>query len=177
MNKYAEVLRNYQSLNKGAKEKATVFFGADWLNKIPVTELAQDYGIESVYNRSLNGLTLDDAELVLETCVFDLQPDKVFINLGENEPDGLSFDAVEFEEKFEWLLYTIHSKCNCRIYILSVVDNRSRIVNELLKQISEKYECEYIDISNCRTSILNFFTKIRFFLRSKPINFCEAFGL
>ena len=176
MNKYAENLNHYQFLNKTAKTNAAVFFGADWLSKLPIAEYIRDSGIESaVYNRSLAGLVLDDAEQVLEDCVYALLPDKVFINLGENDIKNPDFNDSRFMEKFEWLLYAIHSRCNCNIYILSVINDYQNQVNHILKKIAEKYECEYIDISSCRSSAFKFFSKIRFFLRRSPISFYEAF--
>lgn len=127
-----------------------------------------------MYNRSLKGLLLDDAEQVLEDCVCTLLPDKVFINIGENDIKSVNFNGDDFEEKYEWLLYAIHSKCNCEIYILSVMNDKQNSVNKILKKLAEKYECEYIDINSCQASALKIFSKIRFLLRTHSITFCEA---
>lgn len=178
MTKYADIINNYKHLNITAKKNATVFFGADWLNEIPIAELIRDNYVDSVvYNRSLKGLTLDDAEQIITECVCDLNPDKVFINIGENDIIKADFDIKKFTEKYEWLLYTIHSKCNCKIYILSVIRDNQNLINSSLKNIAEKYICEYIDLRTCEKSVLKFFSKIRFFLRSKPITFYEAINV
>lgn len=178
MSNYTETLNNYKVLNEAATSRAVVFFGTDWLCDIPVAELTRDSGIDAaVYNRSLKGLTLKDSQQVVDTCVNDLHPDKVFINIGENDICCNDFDPAEFSEKFEWLLYTINAKCRCNIYILSVINDKGGLVNEILKKIAEKYGCEYIDIQACRTSFLKFFSKVRFFLRRNPITFYEAMNL
>ncbi|MBQ8526544.1 MAG: hypothetical protein IJ460_07510 [Clostridia bacterium] len=174
MTEYTEILNNYKTINSSAEKNAVVFFGADWLSGIPVAELARDAGIDApVYNRSLSGLTLGEAEQAADTCVCSLQPDKVFINIGENDIcEG--FDKKEFAEKYEWLLYTLHSKCCCKIYILSIVNDKFGAANGMLRAIAEKYGCEYVDIQDCRTSFRSFFSKVRFFLRKHPISFYEA---
>ena len=178
MIKYAEALNKYKTLNKMAEKNGVVFFGADWLSGIPLAELARDNGIEAaVYNRSLKGLVLDDAEKVLEACVYGLNPDKVFVNIGENDVKSSSFNINEFAEKYEWLLYAIHSRCNCKIYILSVVSDKQNSVNESLKKIAQKYTCEYVEVQPFHASVEKFFLTVRLFLRSHPITFCEAFRI
>ena len=175
MTDYINSLNKYKILNETAEKNADVFFGADWLYDIPIAELTRDNGIDTtVYNRSLKGLTIKDTDKIIETCIYAIHPAKVFINIGENDITDKNFNAEEFVEKYEWLLYTIHSKCDCSIFILSVVSDRSGIVNEKLKALAEKYGCEYIDIQACRTSLVKFISKLRFFLRRHPITFCEA---
>lgn len=174
MTEYTEKLNQYKLLNSIAEQNGSVFFGADWLCAVPLAELAQDNEMAAIYNRSLQGLTIKDAEQMLETCILALQPGKVFINIGENDIRDAKFDAREFIEKYEWLLYTIHANCKCSIYILSVVTDKYGIVNEPLKALAEKYGCEYVDILACRNSWVQFFSKMRFFLRRRPITFCEA---
>ena len=173
MHKYAETLEKYSLLNKTAEKNAPVFFGADWLYDIPVAELMRDSGSDcAVYNRSLKGLMLADAEAVIDTCICELSPSKVFVNLGENDSA-----SNEFAEKFEWLLYTINAKCGCDIYIISTVNDKTGGMNEILKNTAEKYGCEYIDIREYKDSFPKIFSRLRFFLRSHPITFCEAMSL
>lgn len=173
MTEYDEKLKSYSELNEKAEKNSIVFFGTDWLCDVPVAELARDNGIdEAVYNRSVKGLLLKDSEKVIDECICSLRPERIFINIGENDVKE-GFDSGEFAERFEWLLYTINAKCGCKIFILSIV-NDSCNANEIIKKIADKYGCEYIDIRSCRQSAATFFSKIRYFLRHRPITFCEA---
>lgn len=176
MKQYMQKLEEYKTLNNVAERKSSVFFGADWLSSIPMTELAESIGMP-IYNRSLKGLRIEDAESVLEICVSSLDPGKVFISLGENDIAENDFDEDSFCEKYEWLLYTIHSKCSCEIYILSIPNDKASGVNIRLRRIAEKYGCEFIDVQNCRNSFMKFFSMVRYFLRSHPISFCEAMSM
>jgi len=178
MNVYTKKIKEYKILNDKAKKNATVFFGADWLYEVPIAELLEDYALEiPVYNRSLKGLKIDEAEKVVESVICTLSPEKVFINLGENDVNAPDFNPEKFAEKYEWLLYTLHAKCNCELYILSIAGEQYGAVNVLLRKIAEKYECTYIDTQNCCTSFLQFFSKIRFFLRKQPITFFQAMNM
>lgn len=173
-----EIVDKYKKLNLLIKNGGTVFFGADWLYNIPLSEIAESYGADMpIYNRSVKGLKMKDCEKVIDTCVCDINPDKVFINIGENDVTDENFNAGEFFDKYEWLLYTIHSKCKCDIYILSVVTDKNTRVNSRLEELAKKHGCEYIDIQCCGQPVLNFFPKMRFFLRREPITFSEAMSM
>lgn len=170
-----QILNDFKELNKRAKTGGIVFFGTDWLAKVPICEIARDDGLEvAVYNRSMNGILLKDSENCIDACISDLKPCKVFINMGENDVKSENFNEDEFFEKYEWLLYTINAKCKCNIYVLSLFNDKNGILNKKLKILAENYGCEYIDISMCEESHLSFFSRIRFFMRTHPITFFEA---
>ena len=175
---YENIIDKYKHMNKSAVKNGIVFFGTDWLFDIPIAEFSNDNGVEAaVHNRSIKGLKLKDAENVLDCCVCDLNPIKVFINIGENDIKSSVFDINAFQEQYEWLLYNIHSKSKAKIHILSIVDDKYVNANSILKQLSEKYGCEYIDIRDCKTSPWSLFSKIRFFLRCKPVSFCDVMAM
>ena len=175
MNANTKKIIDYAILNRKAEKNATVFFGADYLSDIPICELADTYLPDTlVYNRSLKGLDINTAQEVLDSLVCSLQPDKVFVCLGENDVKKPDFELEIFAEKFEWLLYTLHARCNCKIFILSVPDAACGQINTVLQSISQKHGCVFIDTRDCRASFLQLFSKIRFFLRSHPITFFEA---
>lgn len=169
-----EEIKKYESLNRYSKKGSTVFFGSSYLASVPICELAEDYGFDiPVYNRSVKGLTIKDAQQVLDTCVADLKPQKVFLNIGDCDL-GNGIEADEFITNYEWLLYTLHLKCQCRIYVLSVIDDslRASEINSRLKQLCITHKCEFIDLNPT-----SFFDKIRFYMRSQPITFTEAMSV
>lgn len=175
MTRFAETLNRYKELNESVQLNSTVFFGADWLCNIPLLELSQTKGLETViYNRSIKGLKMSDAENAIETCVCNLHPTKLFVNIGENDIMDKNFCAEKFIEKYEWLLYTLHLKCNCAIYVLSVTNDKYNVINWQIKDLAMRHGYEYVDLETCKTSPLDFFHKIRFFLRTRPLSFLEA---
>lgn len=172
---YEEILKKYEELNKNAKPGGIVFFGTDWMAEVPISEMAKDNGFtQNVYNRSVKGFLIKDSEKLINPCIEKLNPKKVFINVGENDIKSEDFSVEEFLEKYEWMLYTIHTSCKCDIYILSLLDDTNGKVNDALAKLAKSYGCEYIDIGACKNSYSGFFSRVRFFMRSHPITFFEA---
>lgn len=168
----------FKEQNKKAKPSSIVFFGTKTLEDIPVAEIIRDVGIDTpVFNRSIANMRIDDACRIVDTCVCKLNPEKVFINIGEHDVEDPSLDYDRFFEKYEWLLYSVHSKCNCRIYIMSIPNDNLNKVNKKLKEIANKYNCEFVDTNLMSISVLDFFKNIRVMLRCHPITFCDAINL
>lgn len=171
---------DFKQFNEVAKENGVVFFGSTYFESVPVNELAQDYDTQvPVYNRSVGGLTIDKVSDVLESCVLDLEPSKLFICLGDEDIKKDSFNLSDFIEKYQWMLYTLHNRCNAKIYIVSVMslDPKAAAVNERLKKLAVETGCVYVDTQaalKSAKSTLRLFSELRFFMRSHPITFHEA---
>lgn len=176
-------MRNYNEFNEYAKDGGIVIFGSSYASSIPFCELARDFETgETVYNRSIEGLVVADAENYLDQCIVNLNPAKVFISIGDEDMKDPFFDAESFIEKYQWLLYTLHSRCNAKIYIVSVVskDYRVHLVNDKLKKIAKQSGCQYVDCTGAagsNSSAVRFFDVLRFYMRSRPISFGQAFSL
>lgn len=173
-------MTDFKQFNEVAKENGVVFFGSSYFEAVPVNELAQDYDTEvPVYNRSVGGLTIDKVSDVLESCVLDLEPSKLFICIGDEDIKKDSFSLSDFIEKYQWMLYTLHNRCNAKIYIVSVMslDPKASSVNEKLKKLAAETGCVYVDTQpalKSAKSTLRFFSVLRYFMRNHPITFHEA---
>ena len=96
-------IKNYQSLNKYAKKRQILFTGSSLMEQFPVCELAAALGLDRiVYNRGVGGYTTDDFLREIDTVLFDLEPSRVFINIGTN-------DIREWEDGRDWME---HLLCN-----------------------------------------------------------------
>lgn len=174
-------LKRFGRLNTVAKANGAVFFGADFFSELPLNELAVDFGVEApVYNRSVPGLSIFEAEQVLRDCIFELDPAKIFINIGDADlAQGLT-DAKRFLSAYEWLLYTIHRNSRVKIYIVSVCSSNplTDTINRGLLKIAENTGCTYVDIDRALHSEnreVQSFKQMKFFLRDKPFTFADAF--
>ena len=171
---------DFKQINEVAKENGVVFFGSTYFESVPVNELAQDFDTDlPVYNRSVGGLTIDKVSDVLESCVLDLEPSKLFICLGDEDIKSECFSLSDFIEKYQWMLYTLHNRCKAKIYIVSVMslDPKASAVNERLKRLAAETVCIYVDTQaalKSAKSTLRFFSVLRFFMRKHPITFNEA---
>ena len=139
----------YTFLNKLAKGNGIVLWGSTSLAEQPVNELLQGfYTSKNIYNRSISGLTLAEAELVLEQCVLALSPSRVIFNLGE-EDLKISTDVKQMIEQYRWLLYKIHVELpNCQLVVTTVPGKGElcEYFNEELKQLANEFGCTFYRI-------------------------------
>ncbi|MBO4886933.1 MAG: lysophospholipase [Firmicutes bacterium] len=79
-------VRNYHEMNRIAKKGQILFTGSSLMEQFPIAEyaLSKDLG-KCVYNRGIGGTTTDDFLREIDTVLFDLEPSKVFINIGTND--------------------------------------------------------------------------------------------
>lgn len=78
-------LRKYRELNQVAPKGQTVCAGSSLMENFPINELLMDLGsTKKVYNRGMSAFTIDQYADVLD-IVLDLEPSKLFINIGSND--------------------------------------------------------------------------------------------
>lgn len=94
--KRANVIKEF---NEFALKGEIVIFGSTYMANFPFYELINKSRLENaVYNRSIEGMTVAEADELLETCVFTLKPKKLFLSLGEadigNEKAIAQYEAL-----------------------------------------------------------------------------------
>lgn len=78
--------RSYDDLNKIARKGQILFTGSSLMEQFPVNEIAMSMGItKTIYNRGIGGTTTDDFLAHIGTVLLDLEPSKVFVNIGTND--------------------------------------------------------------------------------------------
>lgn len=91
--------RSYDILNKAAKKGQILFTGSSLMEQFPVVEMTMDMGLDYlVYNRGIGGTTTDDFLERINTVCLDLEPSRLFINIGTNDihdryPEGEDFQS------------------------------------------------------------------------------------
>lgn len=79
-------IRKYRELNTVAVKGQTVCAGSSLMELFPINELLMNMGsTKKVYNRGMIAYTLEQYDKVLDICVLDLEPSKLFINIGSND--------------------------------------------------------------------------------------------
>lgn len=143
-------LEKFRDLNGIVERGGIVIVGSDFFADLPVAELAQAFRLdEKVHNRSLKGVTILEVCDNLDDFVLDLSPIKVFFNLGDVEASA-GMDTKEFIDSFEWLLCSVHNKCNAEIYVISVASKSDlhNKYNDALKKLCNECGCRFIDVSS-----------------------------
>lgn len=78
--------RSYSDLNQVARKGQILFTGSSLMEQFPVNEIAMSMGVTKVlYNRGIGGTTTDEFLDHIDTVLLDLEPSKIFINIGTND--------------------------------------------------------------------------------------------
>ena len=183
MKRFEDKIAVYKKLNALSRKGSAVCFDARFFSSMNIEELALDYPVGvPVYNRSFEKLDITSAASVAESCLYELQPSKIFINIGENDVQSVHFDEKSFASKYEWLLLTIHRNCiNSRLFIVSVVSDSPAAIqlNSRLEALAKEVGCTYVDINvpqNDGNIFLRAFNILKSYIRNFPPSFADAMG-
>jgi lysophospholipase L1-like esterase len=85
-------LKRYKMLNRHVKKGQVLFVGSSLMELFPINEMQHTLDIDNIiYNRGISAITTDDLLKAMNECIFDLEPSKIFINIGSNDigrPEG-----------------------------------------------------------------------------------------
>lgn len=173
-------MQTYSELNSITEAGGVVLFGSNTFASLPIGELAQAFRItEPIYNRSVRDIRIDQIERYLKVCLYDLNPRKIFVNMGDVDIQDENLDVDNFISKYEWLLYMIHTKTQAFIYIVPIVSKSPAAfkINQRLKALAIQTGCKYIDVSGVQDSkrpMLRLFELMKVHMRNHPMNFADA---
>jgi hypothetical protein len=179
-NQGEDEMETYRELNSITEAGGVVLFGSNTFAALPIGELTQAFRItEPIYNRSVKNVRIDHIESYLKVCLYDLNPRKIFVNMGDIDILDENVDIDNFIAKYEWLLYMIHTKTKASIYIVPIVSASQTAfqINQRLKALASQTGCKYIDVSGVLQSkrpTLRLFELLKVHMRNHPINFADA---
>lgn len=118
-----EKVRKYKILNTYAKKGQTVLSGSSLMEYFPVNELQQTQEKQTIiYNRGIAGYVTSELLNSLEECIFELEPSKLFINIGTNDissADG-EYDPARLLANYNEILTRIGVRLpECKVYVMA----------------------------------------------------------
>lgn len=170
----------YHEVNAVTGSVNSVIFGTESLAELPVAELVQDFGLNiSVCNRSVEEAVLADAFELLDECVYELRPRKVFLNFGETDLARREFDREAFLADYRRLVEAIQDRCGCRIFVISVLSEKeqARKLNAGLERLCRETGACFVDASDIFAHDkprLRLFSELMHYMREGRISFSEA---
>ena len=170
----------YHEVNSVTGSVNSVIFGTESLSELPVAELVQDFGLNiSVCNRSVEEAVLADAFDLLDECVYELNPRKVFLNFGETDLRREGFDRDTFLVDYRRLVDAIESRCGCRVFVISVLSEESgaRELNAGLKNLCRDTGASFVDAGDIfayEKPRLRLFSELMHYMREGRMSFTEA---
>lgn len=157
-----------------------VIFGSTYMAGFPFYELINRCNLENaVYNRSIEGLTIEEADDILEDCVIALKPEKVFISLGEEDEK-----AENAAKKYCDMIQRIRELLpESKIYVIGLVSESAyaKSFNKQISALDNGRNIVYIELASPNTSESKLY-KHRFkilsrFFRSRPLTMTDAFAV
>ncbi len=116
-----KTLMKYSQLNKLAIKGQIVLVGSSLMEWFPIDELKQSLGIPNIiYNRGIGSFTTSELLGVLDTCVFELEPSKIFINIGSNDMAESGFTVDGLRQNYREIISQIKTRLPaCRIFMMA----------------------------------------------------------
>lgn len=111
----------YRTLNGYAVKGQTVFAGSSLMEFFPIHELQQAFGPSFVsYNRGAAGFVTRELLASLEECVLELEPSRLFINIGTNDIGEPDYELPGLVARYEEILKQVRERLpDCRIVTLA----------------------------------------------------------
>lgn len=117
-----QMVRDFHVWNQNAVKGQVVFTGSSLMEMFPIEEWVKELGEEAtiVYNRGVGGYRTTDLLPILDACVFELEPRKVFINIGTNDLSDSEITIQEIMERYDRIITKIEENLpGVKIYMMA----------------------------------------------------------
>ena len=107
----AELVRQYHLRNLAAQKGGIVFAGSSLMEMFPIEEWVSELPEPRplVYNRGVGGYTTADLMPILDIVVWELEPSRVFINIGTNDLSDASQTIDMIMVRYDGILSQIEA--------------------------------------------------------------------
>ncbi|MBQ7776210.1 MAG: lysophospholipase [Lachnospiraceae bacterium] len=163
------MVRNFHIWNKNAVKGQVVFTGSSLMEMFPIERWTKELSPHApiIYNRGVGGYRTTDLLPILDACVFELEPRKVFINIGTNDlSDGnvpledvmANYDRIitQIEERLPRVIiymmayYPINYEAateEMKPCLLIRTNEKINQANEMVAQLAAKHGQRYINVN------------------------------
>ena len=162
-------IARYREANKSAVKGQVVFAGSSLMEMFPIRKLQQEKGDDRmIYNRGVGGFLSGELLAVIDVCVTQLLPAKVFINIGTNDLSWSSIPICKLMDRYDQILTAIEDAVpGVRIYLMAYypvneaaaspemrdclkirTNEKISAANEEVKKLAAKHGQRYIDVND-----------------------------
>jgi lysophospholipase L1-like esterase len=115
-----ELRASFAKQNKTAKKGQIVFVGSSLMEIFPIEKMQKSLGLDKlIYNRGIRATTTADLLKSMDICIFDLEPSKIFINIGSNDM-GFNVPESTFLANYDEILRQIKEKLlETQVYVMA----------------------------------------------------------
>ena len=113
-------LKKYQILNQTATKGQIVLVGSSSTEYFPIGEMQLTLKLDhSIYNRGIGATITTDLLNSMDVCIFDLEPSKIFINIGSNDiGNPFGYNKELFLKNYDEIMKKIKERLpECLVYV------------------------------------------------------------
>ena len=104
-----EKVERYRHLNMFVRPHQILFAGSSLMEQFPIYELLMDLQLPYiVYNRGIGGYTTQELMESIDVCIYDLQPDHIYLNIGTNDLNGPDYSQDEMIARYRSIVEGIY---------------------------------------------------------------------
>lgn len=107
----ADRIKNFSYLNKNVNKGEILFVGSSLMEHFPINEILTNIKSDKIiYNRGVGGAVTTDLLNAMDECIFDLEPSKIFINIGTNDLSMMNYKKEVLIENYRNILSQIKKR-------------------------------------------------------------------
>ncbi len=165
----ARLVENYREKNKTCVKGQIVFTGSSLMEMFPIEEWIKEFDTDIiVYNRGVGGYKTEDLLPILDACVLDLAPRRVFINIGTNDLSDAEIPMEQMIDNYDRILKIIEEQLpQTEIYLMAYypinyeaateemkpglkirTNEKINKANEMVQALARKHGQKYIDVND-----------------------------
>lgn len=158
----------YREENRSAMKGQIVFTGSSLMEMLPIGKLLREHHDDTViYNRGVGGFLSHELLRVIDVCATELEPSKVFINIGTNDLSRADIPISDMVSHYDQILTAIERAVpGVRIYLMAYypvnyeaaaehmkaclrvrTNEKIRAANAEVKKLAERHGQRYIDVN------------------------------
>ncbi len=160
----------FRRLNKFVRPHQILFVGSSLMEQFPVYELLLDRQLPYViYNRGVGGSTSFDLMEHMDECIYALQPDYIYINIGTNDMNMPDYTEEGLIGRYRQIIQGIREHLpDAKLFLLAyypvnpvVAENnpvmkealqvrsnaRIRSANEAVRKLAEETGARFLDLN------------------------------
>ena len=143
-------IERYREANKAVLPGQVVFAGSSLMEMFPIETLLEEKGEDIiVYNRGVGGFLTHELHEVLDVCVLDLKPSRVFINIGTNDLSWSSIPISDVMKNYDAIITDIETALpGVEIYLMAYYPVNFEAASEEMKECLKIRTNEKINTAN-----------------------------
>ncbi|TNJ66119.1 lysophospholipase [Paenibacillus hemerocallicola] len=168
-----EKVQQYKEMNRRAEKGKTVFVGSSLMEQFPIVKFMLKFDKDyRVYNRGISNYVTADLLATMEECVFELEPAKIFINIGTNDIASPQYRQEDLLANYDLILTRVKERLpKSKVFVMAYYPVNAKAdfpgidqtqkeqlfktrtnqaiqdANRAIEQLAKKHKVEFINVN------------------------------